>query len=155
MKIYEIDALIESCIDAETGEIIDEKMLTALNMERDKKISNVACWIKNLKAEAEALKTEKQNLEKRQKSCENKVESLKRWLAFALAGEKYKDSRVSISYRKSESVAFSDNFNIANLPEEFQKVTIEPKKSEIKDYLKSGATIDGCYIEESNNIQIR
>lgn len=155
MTIYEIDNAILECIDQETGEIINEEMLTALNMEREKKISNVACWVKNLKAEAEALKTEKQNLEKRQKACENKAESLKRWLAFALAGEKYKDSRVSISYRKSESVGFSDNFNVANLPEEFQKVTIEPKKSEIKDYLKSGATIDGCYIEESNNIQIR
>lgn len=155
MNIYEIDALIESCIDAETGEIIDEEMLTALNMERDKKISNVACWIKNLKAEAEALKTEKQNLDKRQKACENKAESLKRWLEFALAGEKFKDSRVSISYRKSESVTFTDNFNFANLPDSMKKITIEPKKTEIKDYLKSGATIEGCSIVENNNIQIR
>lgn len=155
MTLYEIDEQILECIDEETGEIIDVEKLTALNMEREKKISNVACWIKDLKAEAEAIKNEKQNLDKRQKACENKAESLKRWLEFALAGDKYKDSRVSISYRKSESVSFSDNFNVANLPDSMKKVTIEPKKTEIKDYLKTGATIEGCSIVESNNIQIR
>ena len=155
MTLYEIDEQILECIDEETGEIIDVEKLTALNMEREKKISNVACWIKDLKAEAEALKTEKQNLDKRQKACENKAESLKRWLEVALVGEKYKDSRVSISYRKSESVTFTDNFNYANLPDSMKKITIEPKKTEIKDYLKSGATIEGCSIVESNNIQIR
>ena len=155
MTLYEIDEQILECIDEETGEIIDVEKLTALNMEREKKISNVACWIKDLKAEAEAIKNEKQNLAKRQATCENKAESLKHWLEFALAGDKYKDSRVSISYRKSESVSFSDNFNVANLPDSMKKITIEPKKTEIKDYLKSGATIEGCSIVESNNIQIR
>ena len=36
-----------------------------------------------------------------------------------------------------------------------KKVTIEPKKTEIKDYLKTGATIEGVELVESSNIQIR
>jgi hypothetical protein len=155
MTIYDIEAEIMDCIDQETGEVIDIDRLNALEMERDKKISNVACWIKDLKAEAEAIKAEKQALDKRQKAAENKAESLKTWLQSILQGEKYKDSRCSISYRKGERVDFADNFNFDTLPDSMKKVTIEPRKTEIKDYLKTGATIEGVELVESSNIQIR
>ena len=155
MTIYEIDEAILECLDMETGEIIDEDKLTALNMERDRKISNVACWIKDIKAENEAIKAEKQNLSRRQEVNEHKMESLKKWLTFALNGDNFKDGRVSISYRKSESVQFDDTFKIENLPNEFRKVTVEPMKSEIKQAIKDGQTVNGCYIKEENNIQIR
>lgn len=155
MNIYEIDNAILDCIDLETGEIIDEEKLNALQMERGKKVSNVACWIKDLKAENEAIKAEKQNLSRRQEVNEHKMESLKKWLTFALNGEKFKDGRVSISYRKSESVQFDDTFKIENLPNEFRKVTVEPMKSEIKQAIKDGQSVEGCYIKEENNIQIR
>lgn len=155
MTLYDIEAEIMDCIDEETGEIIDLDRLNALEMERDKKISNVACWIKDLKAEAEAIKAEKQALDKRQKAAENKAESLKQWLLFALNGEKFKDARCSISYRKSEKVVFDDGFCFSSLPAQFKKVTVEPKKTEIKDYLKTGATIEGVELVESSNIQIR
>ena len=155
MTLYDIEAEIMDCIDEETGEIIDIDRLNALEMERDRKISNVACWIKDLKAEAEAIKAEKQALDKRQKAAENKAESLKTWLQNILQGEKFKDSRCSISYRKSERVDFADNFVMDSLPDYMKKVTVEPKKTEIKDYLKTGATIEGVELVESNNIQIR
>ena len=155
MTIYDIEAEIMNCIDEETGEIIDLDRLNALEMERDKKIGNVACWIKDLKAEAEAIKAEKQALDKRQKAAENKAESLKTWLQTVLEGEKFKDSRCSISYRKSERVVFSDNFPFSSLPAQFKKVTIEPKKTEIKDFLRTGASIDGVELVESTNIQIK
>ena len=58
MTIYEIDQAIMECVDLETGEIIDTEQLDKLQMERDAKLENVACWIKDLKAEAEALKAE-------------------------------------------------------------------------------------------------
>ena len=155
MTLYEINEAIMACVDAETGEIIDLDRLNALEMERDTKISNVACWIKDLKAEAEAIKAEKQALEKRQKAAENKAESLKQWLLFALNGEKFKDARCSISYRKSERVVFDDGFCFSSLPAQFKKVTIEPKKTEIKDYLKTGAELEGAQIVTSNSIQIK
>ena len=155
MTLYEIEQGIMDCVDAETGEIIDIDRLNELEMARDTKISNVACWIKDLKAEAEAIKAEKQALEKRQKAAENKAESLKQWLQTVLEGEKFKDARCSISYRRSERVVFSENFPFSSLPTQFKKVTIEPKKTEIKDYLKTGASIDGVELVESTNIQIK
>ena len=155
MTLYEIDEQILECIDEETGEIIDVEKLTALNMEREKKISNVACWIKDLKAEAEAIKNEKQNLAKRQATCENKVESLKKWLAYALNGEKFKDSKCNIGYRKSISVNFGINFDFNTLPEDLKKITVEPKKNEIKQAIKDGLQIDGVRLEEMNNIIVQ
>ena len=155
MTLYEIDEQILECIDEETGEIIDVEKLTALNMEREKKISNVACWIKDLKAEAEAIKNEKQNLAKRQASCENKAESLKKWLVYALNGEKFKDSKCNIGYRKSTSVNFGINFDFNTLPEDLKKVTVEPKKNEIKQAIKDGLQIEGVTLEESNNIIVQ
>ena len=90
MTIYEIDQAIMRCVDLETGEIIDTEKLDKLQMERDTKLENVACWIKDLKAEAEALKNEKQALAERQKVAENKMESLKKYLGYALDGNAFK-----------------------------------------------------------------
>ena len=155
MTIYEIEQEILETVDEETGEIIDLDRLNALEMERDKKIGNVACWIKDLKAEAEAIKAEKQALDKRQKAAENKAERLKEWLQGILQGEKFKDSRCSISYRKSEKVVFAEDFAYVTLPDSMKKVTVEPRKTEIKEFLKTGATIEGVELVESSNIQIR
>ena len=69
-SLYEIDNAIMECIDPETGEIIDAERLTALQMERDKKIEGVACWVKNLDADAAAYKAEKDAFAARQAKAE-------------------------------------------------------------------------------------
>ena len=116
MNLYEIDNAILNCVDMETGEIIDMGKLNALQMERAQKIENIGCWIKNLLSDAKALKEEKDNLAARQKVAENKAASLKEFLSKYLDGEKFKTAKVSISYRKSDSVDISAN---ATVPEEF------------------------------------
>lgn len=155
MTIYEIEQAILETVDQETGEIIDIDALNALEMERDTKISNIACWIKDLKAEGEAIKAEEQNLNHRRKVCENKMESLKTYLATFLNGEKFKDSRCSISYRRSEKVTFAEDFMIDSLPDEMKKVTVEPRKTEIKEFLKAGGEIEGVRIEENTSMTIK
>lgn len=59
MNLYQIDREILSCVDQETGEIIDFEQLDALQMDRERKIENLACYIKNLKAEEAAFSAEK------------------------------------------------------------------------------------------------
>ena len=51
MNLYQIEAEMLTCI-SEDGEVIDLEKLDALTMERNSKVSNIACWIKDLKAEA-------------------------------------------------------------------------------------------------------
>ena len=63
MKLYEIDREIEACIDFDTGEILDSERLDALQMERAAKLEGVACWIKNLTADAKAFREEEKALQ--------------------------------------------------------------------------------------------
>lgn len=150
MTIYEINEQILNCIDLETGEIIDIDRLNDLQLERDAKIENVACWIKELKAEAEAIKAEKLALAERQKVAENKAESLKKWLTYALQGEKFKTAKCSVSFRKTESVEVTDE-GLSNLMKEHDELLTykapEPNKKAIKDALKNGLSVEGVRLE--------
>ena len=55
MTLYEIQQEIFDCIDAETGEVIDFERLNQLTIDRLTKIDNIACWYKQLTAEADAI----------------------------------------------------------------------------------------------------
>ena len=158
MTIYEINEGILNCIDLETGEIIDIDKLNELQLEKDAKIENVACWIKELKAEAEAIKAEKQTLAERQKVAENKAESLKKWLAYALQGEKFKTAKCSVSFRKTESVEVTDE-GLNNLMKEHDELLTykapEPNKKAIKDALKDGLSVQGVRLECNTSVIIK
>ena len=155
-SLYEINNDILSCVDEETGEIIDSAALDALNMELDAKIEGVACWIKDLKAEAEALKAEKQALADRQKKAENKAESLKKWLAFALNGKKFESARASVSFRKSKSVEITD-INELIMKDDDLLVFQEPKpdKKAIAAAIKSGREVAGAVLVENESVIIK
>ena len=154
MKLYEIDAKIMECIDDETGEILDSEQLEQLEMERDAKIESVGLWIKNLAAEADAIKTEKNNLAAREKIARNKIDRLKDYLAYALDGEKFKTSRLSVSYRKTESVNV-DPAALDTLPDEYVRITKEANKTALKDALEHGSQIDGVIIETKQSMIIK
>ena len=153
MTLYQIDQAILGCIDLETGEIIDKEMLDQLEMDREAKIENVACWIKELKAEAEALKAEKMAFAKRQQVAENKMESLKNWLAYALNGQAYESTRASVSFRKSQVVEVAD---IWKLDENYLRYK-EPEadKTAIKEVLKAGQTVAGATLVENTSVIIK
>jgi len=163
MTIYEIDSRISNLMemiyeDAETngGEIADDMAdeLEALDMKRAEKIENVACYIKNLDAEAEAIKREEKRLAERRKSAESKAERLKQYLAYALHGEEvYSSARVKLSWRKSESVEVE---SVDLLPEEFRRIktTVDADKTAIKQAIKSGEDVAGACIVERRNLQV-
>lgn len=153
MNLYQIDSAILDCVDIETGEIFNEAKFEELSLTRDAKIENICLWIKNLKAEAEALKAEKDAFAQRQKVAENKMESLKNYISTYLEGTPFKTAKVAVSFRKSESVEIDEGVKI---PDQFLKFA-EPKvdKTELKKALKAGNIIDGVSIVEKQNIQIR
>ena len=154
MNLFELNQAVrdfELEIDEETGEILNADALDSLELERDTKIENIALWIKNLKAEAEAVKKQKEAFYSREKALTNKAERLKEYLANNLMGEKFKTDRVVLSWRKSQAVEVDDNFN----DERFIKYEPKISKSEIKDALKSGEIIEGARLVENNSLQIK
>lgn len=153
MNLYEINNSILECVDEETGEIIDMERLEQLQLERDEKIENIGCWIKNLLSDAEQLKAEVDKLTARKRVTENKANSLKAYLQEVLAGERFKSSKLVISYRKSESVDVPD---WRDIPEDYLKYKEpEPDKALIKKALKDGREITGCALVEKQNMQIK
>ena len=152
MKLYEIDQAIMGLVD-ETGEIIDIEAFDSLQMERDAKIENIALYIKDLKAEAEALKAEKIAFAERQKVAENKVESLKNYLAYALKGQAFKSTKAVVSFRKTQQVDVPD---IYALDENFLRYK-EPEadKTAIKEAIKAGQTVKGATLIENTSVIIK
>ena len=161
MNLYAINDLItqafESAVDMETGEIVNAEAyeaLDSLQMAFDKKAEGILLWIKNLTAEAEALKKEKLAFAERQSAAERKAESLKKYISGVLCGNKFQTEKVSVTWRKSEAVEYSGN--VYDLPEEFLKYK-EPEinKTELKKRLKAGEVINGAELVQRTNMQIK
>ena len=84
MNLYEINAALEQAyeeaVDPETGEVIENAAYAAidgLQMELEEKTENVLLWIKNLQADAEALKKEKMAFADRQAEWKRKPKALR------------------------------------------------------------------------------
>ena len=161
----QIDLALSTAYDPETGELLEgltEDELFA-EMERmrvdfDTKIDSLTSAYKNLVAEANAIKNEKQALADRQKIAENKAERLKRLLAYLLNGEKWKNGRHVISYRKSEELVLDDDFiewAKDYAPDLLKYREPEPKKADIRTAIRNGNTFDHAHLESRNNIQIK
>lgn len=163
MKLFDVDERLAACVkldesrvvDTESGEIIDLEAIAALEMERDKKIENLGCWYKNLLADAEALKAQKNAFAEREKAKKAKAESLKGFLGRYLNGKKFETAKVAMSFRKSEAVEF-DAKCIGDVPEEFLKFKDpELDKVAVKKAIKAGETVPGCELVARQNLQIK
>lgn len=163
MKLYEIDLALEELldqVDPETGELTcDLEALEALTMEREKKLEGIALYIKGLTAEAEAIKAEKQTLEKRQKSAENHAIRLRQFLAqHVYEDERIKTPRVAISWRHSEGVEIQPGFMEwakQNADYLLKYEDPKPRLTEIKEALKAGQDVPCACIATRQNLQIR
>ena len=170
MNLYQINAEIEQLenavedgllIDKETGELLTfEQALDRLHIERTQKIENIALWCKNLASDVDQLKSEEDNLAKRRKAAEAKIESLKRYLMSALMREdgttdKIKTARTTVSVRcNAPSVIISDE---ALLPKEFKitKIECKPDKMQIKEVLSRGIEVPGAHLERGRSVVIK
>ena len=162
MTLYEINNAIqetlEQAVDPETGEIADEALLEAydqLRMDRDEKVENIGCFIKNLEADAAAIKAEAKNLTARARAAENKAEHLRNYLQFCLDGQKFQSPRLSVSFRHAKKVEVDEN-RLYDIPEDYLRYK-EPEvdKKRVSEALKAGETIPGCTLVESVSMIIK
>lgn len=162
-KLYEIDQLLrdaynaaDAAINHDTGEVPPDwaKFLDDVQGERDEKALNVAAMIRELKAEAEAITTERKRLQAREKAAENKADALKSYLsAFVRPGEKIKDNRVSIGWSHRQSVVVDDP---AVVPDDYCKIERTPQLTLIKDAIANGGVVvPGARIVDNQFITIR
>lgn len=169
MTLYDIDAQIaaldgaaedDMLIDEETGELISvSQALDALRMEREAKLENVACWVKNLSAEADAIREEEIRLVKRRKTAETKAANLKAWLLDAMTREdgtteKLKTGRVAVSVKRNPPSTVVDD---ALLPSTYKvaKITYQANKDLIKRELLAGGEVPGAHLEYGRSVIIK
>lgn len=160
MNLYEIDQKMmdafAAAVDPETGEIIDEEMKDSfdqLAIDRDQKIENICLFIKNLRAEAAALKAEKEAFATREKASENKAESLLRYLKGYLNGEAFKTTRATVSWRKTKSVKIDD---LSIIPADYvTQPDPVPNKMAIRRAIAAGETVPGAELVENQSMTVR
>lgn len=168
-NLYEINKAIDDLLESDiqrdeelienaTGNVVTmEEALDKLEIDQKTKFENLALYIKNITADAEAIRNEEKTLADRRRVLENQAERLKAYLTMNLqmAGfEKFETPRCKMSFRKSTSVEIDEN---ANIPKDYVtiKVTETPNKKMITDAIKEGELIDGCRLVEKYNLQIK
>ena len=160
MNLYEIDQKMmeafAAAVDPETGEIIDDEMKSAfdqLAIDRDQKIENICLFIKNLRADAAALKAEKDAFAAREKAAENKAESLLRYLKGYLNGESFKTTRATVSWRKTKSL----KINYLDLIPADYLIWPDPvpNKMLIRKAIAAGEMIAGAELVENQSMTVR
>ena len=170
MTLYDTDAQIapledaaedDMLIDEETGELISvAQALDALRMEREEKIENVACWVKNLYAEVEAIREEENRLFKRRKAAEKKAENLKAWMLAAMTREdgttdKLKTGRVMVSVKRNPPSTVVDDEALLPWAYKSVKQIVTQDKAAIKSAILAGEEVPGAHLEYGRSVSIK
>ena len=168
MNLFEIDRSIQEliengfngeCIDAETGEIDTEKaerFLADLQIEKEVKLDNYGKYVKNLTAEAKALKEQEEIFAKRRKAIENKAEWFKRAIvsSLMLSGDrKFESVNCVLNTSKSQKVEVDEEI----LDKRFMREKIEysADKNAIKEAIKNGEEVVGAWMVTNINLTVK
>ncbi len=167
MRLYELTQSFKEFLQAVEDGLIPEDAiadsLESITALIEDKADNIACMIKNMNAEAAAIKAEEAALAERRRVKEKQIERLKEYLAETLLSANYtkvETARNKISFRKSESVCIDDEEAFVDwcMKERDDFLTFKAptiNKTEIKKALASGEVIDGARIESKQNLQIK
>lgn len=162
MNIFNIQneykELINQLID-NGGELTPELELS-LQINKDQlssKSENYGYVIKQLDCEIDIIDNEIKRLQQLKKVRQNSIGRLKANIEMAMNTyeiDEINTPLIKINFRKSESVEVED---INELPQMFKiiKVTEDVNKIAIKEALKSGENIKGCYLKTNKNLQIK
>jgi hypothetical protein len=166
MKLHEIETEIaslgsrmEEWAADHDGDITDFPLVSdmeSLQIERNRKLLSLACLVKDIEAEAEALKNEAASLTERARVKANAASRIKGVIAsYMEPGEKLADNRAALSWRTSKAVQV-DCEPVA-LPALYrrEKLIIEADKTQIKTALEKGEEIPSCSLVTKQNLQIK
>lgn len=161
MKLYEIaNEFMSFMDDIENGLIPEDAIndtLESIELDFSDKVDNIACLIKSMNAECEAIKEEEENLAMRRKTKEKRTENLKNYLSnmMLLVGkDKFESPRNMITFRKSVSVNIEDEKTIDS-KYIIEKTERTVDKKGILEALKNGEDIKGARLVEKQNIQLK
>lgn len=157
MNLYELSQNYLAVQDMDLDEETLRDTLDSIDGVIEDKAENIAKWIRNLEADANAFKEEETRFKEKKQATENKIKSLKRYLEdmMRLTGKtKFKAGVFNFALQKNPtSVEIHDatlippQFLIAQLP--------KIDKTAIKELLKQGEEVPGAELKNSTGLRIR
>lgn len=169
--IYQLNQMMENLLstlmDKETGEMLcsEEEMNEAIagcEMEFDEKILalrnsylETQLSAKRVAAEAQLLRDEAYNVQKRANTLQKRADRIKRFIAWLLNGDKFEKEGAKISYRSTKECVLDDDFVEWAKKNRPEYLNFEPRKLDVKMALLNGAQIEHAHIETKEAIQIK
>lgn len=138
--------------------------LEGISAEFDDKADNLACVIKNLLADAEAIKAESDKLSERAKAKKTRAENLTDYLKTqmqTMGKRKLETPRNELSLKTTPpSVKIADEGAFISWAEKNNTDLLSikppvPNKTNIKNAIKNGLEIDGVALESGERLSIR
>lgn len=156
---------MEDNVTLGTGEIPEELVESFMQLEgemRDK-LMDWGRWYKNEKALAEAARAEARTQAANARAAEAKMEFIKTIIDNRLAqyvpkdekGGKLFDGVVRLSWLKTSKVVGFDEDTCEGLPDEFVKITKEPRKNLIREHIAKHGAVDWAHIKTGKVVVIR
>ena len=163
MTLYELTdelmTLAEMMEDADTEEQVLLDTIEAVGGEYDAKIENYCKLIKNLDAESNALKEESKRLASRQKTIDGNIARLKAFMMESMKQTGRSDAGGLLRARIAKNGGVLPLIMSASpeeLPQEFQKVTIEANNEAIRKALDEGQELEFAqYGERGESLRIK
>lgn len=158
MNIFEMTVAANQLYDLLTSGEIDEQTFndTLQAMGTEEKLESYCKVIRQLEADAEMLKAEKERIDKKIKVAENAVNRMKKAIIdFMKASGSTKSTAgtFTVSLSTSKATKIIDE----NLIPKKYFIKQEPKidKKAIWEMLKSGAKVEGCELQINEGVRIK
>lgn len=163
MTLYELKTEYQELLDLlEDGDAEEQAVTDTLSMilaDIEDKAEDYCKVMKQLQADAEALKVEKMRIAQKQSGIERNIDRMRGALlhTMLLTGKrKIKKPLFSIS----TSIRYKAFLDVPEdlIPKEFQKVTVKADSKAIEDWLKTGPNASECHwahLEPVDSLTIR
>ena len=163
MKLYELTADVLVLQDLLENELEDEQMLLdtleGVQWEYEFKLEQYAKVVRNLEADAEALKNEAARLTNRRRVIENNVDRLKRIMFDSMKAtgtNKIKGNILSVAIQKNGGkLPVVVDVDTSELPDDLVKVTEAPDLDAIRKALDTGDCEYAHYGERGESLRIK
>jgi hypothetical protein len=163
MNLYQINSEYEQILNQlyDDDGMINENAMVQLEQNElvmEKKAIAIACYIKNMDAEREAIEQAKKAMAEREKRFKKRIEYLEDYLLSGM--EKRGINHISCAYFDIKLKKCPPSVDIIDedlLPEEYKRVKIEtlPDKIKIKEEMQMGVVIPGASLKTGMRLDIR
>ena len=158
MNLYEMTVAASELYDLLTNGEIDEQTFedTLSAMGTEEKLEGYCKIIRQLEADAEMLKAEKDRIEKKKKTVDNSIDRMKKAIIDFLkvqGTDKATAGTFSVALSTSKAVNIVDEKKVPK--KYFIKQDPKLDKMSIRDLLLKGEAVKGCELQINEGVRIR